>query len=404
MRRRAARDAAHPGPSLKRPETLSACGALYGAYFVSWALLMTYMPLWYQSLGLSLLTIGMLVSIPSWTRLFASFAWGALADRSGRQVPLMRLAALLSLIVACGFALPSPTWALAAMTFALYIFNAAFTPLTDTVVVAELSTANGTVDARRYGRVRLWGSLGYLLAVLGFGWLFDRLGLSSFVPLLLLSLVLLLAVSWLMPNRKLAVQAHEPSPPLAEVLAKPVVRWFLAGIFLTVLAHQALYSFFSLYLAAQGHDKTMVGVLWGVGVVAEIAWFALQGRMMERGPVHHWLTGTALASAARFALTAAFGAHLWVLVLVQLSHAMTFAAQHLACVALINRHFPGRLRGRGQALYLVIGYGLSGVIGSIGGGWLVSVWNLSSVFWAASLAALAGAWCCWRSDKAQRPG
>ena len=387
---------------MKRPGTLSASGALYGAYFVSWALLMTYMPLWYQSLGLSLLSIGLLMSIPSWTRLFASFAWGALADRSGRQVPLMRLAALLSLVAACSFAfVQSQTGLLALMTFALYIFNAAFMPLTDTVVVAELSTAGGGVDARRYGRVRLWGSLGYLLAVLGFGWLFDRLGLTSFVPLLLLSLALLLAVSWLMPNRKLAVQAHEPSPPLREVLAKPVVRWFLAGIFLTVLAHQALYSFFSLYLAAQGHDKTMVGVLWGVGVVAEIAWFALQGRMMERGTIHHWLTGTALASAARFALTAAFGAQLWVLVLVQLGHAMTFAAQHLACVALINRHFPGRLRGRGQALYLVIGYGLSGVIGAIGGGWLVSVWELSSVFWAASLAALGGAWCCWRSQKAQ---
>ena len=116
---------------MKRPETLSACAALYAAYFLSSALFATYVPLWFESLGLTLLTIGMLMSLPSWTRLFASFAWGALADRSGRQVPLMRLAAVLSLVVACGFLLPPRTWLLAVVTFALYAFNAAFTPLTD---------------------------------------------------------------------------------------------------------------------------------------------------------------------------------------------------------------------------------------------------------------------------------
>ena len=386
---------------MKSDKLLSASAALGFAYFASAALFTTYVPLWFESLGLSLLSIGYLMSLPSWTRLFASFSWGALADRSGQQVPLIRLAAALSLLAALGYLLPGNVWVLAAATFALYTFNAAITPLTETVVAARLTTADGGVDTRRYGRVRLWGSLGYLAAVLGFGWAFDRFGMGSFVPALLLTLVLMIVMAWRVPNQRLAVHAHTPGPPLGAVLRKPAVRWFLAGIFLTVLAHQALYCFFSLYLDRQGHDKASVGLLWGVGVAAEICWFALQGRMMERATVHHWLTATALASALRFGLTAAFGAELWVLVLLQLSHAMTFAAQHLACVALISRYFPGRLRARGQALYLVVGYGLSGVIGAIGGGWLVSIWGLTSVFWAASVAALAGAACCWRSYKTQ---
>ncbi|XHS77447.1 MFS transporter [Burkholderiaceae bacterium UC74_6] len=382
---------------------LSACGALYLAYFVSAGLYGTYVPLWFESLGLPIVTIGFLLSVPSWTRLYASFVWGWMADRSGRHVALLRLSGLLSLVAACALLFPSGWALLALVIFVFYSFNAAFVPLTDTVVAAELSTAEGGVDAKRYGRVRLWGSLGYLVAVLGFGWLFDRTGMGAFVPSMIGALVLLLLASLAVPNRRLAAHAHEKSPPLAEVLARPEVRWFLAGTFLTVLAHQALYCFYSLYLAERGHDKSTVGLLWGVGVVAEIGWFALQGRLMERGTVHRWLIASALVSTARFALTAAVPGQLWLLVVIQASHALTFAAQHMGCMALITRYFPGRLRGRGQALYLVIGYGLSGVIGAIGGGWLVEAWGLSSVFWAASAAALGGAICCALSLRRSSP-
>jgi PPP family 3-phenylpropionic acid transporter len=118
--------------------------------------------------------------------------------------------------------------------------------------------------------------------------------------------------------------------------------------------------------------------------------------------LHHWLIAAALLAALRFGLTAAFGASLWLLILVQCSHAVTFAAQHTACIALVTRYFPGRLRGRGQALYSVLGYGFSGVLGSVGGAWLISRQGYPAVFWVATLAALAAAWCAWRSQALDR--
>jgi len=166
-----------------------------------------------------------------------------------------------------------------------------------------------------------------------------------------------------------------------------------------VLAHSALYAFYSLYLDSLGYGKQTVGMLWAVSVVVEIIWFAFQGRMLERGSLHHWLLAAALLSVLRFGLTAAFGASLSILLLAQLSHALTFAAQHTACIALVTRYFPGRLRGRGQALYSVLGYGFSGVLGGIGGAWLVSHQGYPAVFWAAAVAALGGAFCAWRSLK-----
>jgi PPP family 3-phenylpropionic acid transporter len=82
-----------------------------------------------------------------------------------------------------------------------------------------------------------------------------------------------------------------------------------------------------------------------------------------------------------------------VLVLAQLAHAITFAAHHAACITLVQRHFPGRLRGRGQALYTTLGYGLSGVLGGIGGGWLISHLGYAAVFWAAAACAVLAAAC-----------
>jgi len=86
--------------------------------------------------------------------------------------------------------------------------------------------------------------------------------------------------------------------------------------------------------------------------------------------------------------------------LAQALHLLSFAAQHAACIALITRHFPGALRGRGQALYTVLGYGASGVIGGLGGGWLSSRYGIGAVFWAAVVAASLGWWCARAMAKA----
>ncbi|MGL6112480.1 MAG: MFS transporter, partial [Rubrivivax sp.] len=118
------------------------------------------------------------------------------------------------------------------------------------------------------------------------------------------------------------------------------------------------------------------------------------GRHFARIDEYRWLVLAALVSAARFALTAGFGNVPAVLVLLQLTHAVTFAAQHMACTSLIARFFPDRLRARGSALYSTLGYGVPGVIGGLAGGLLSERFGLAAVFWAASLAALASAACC----------
>ncbi|MFN0186949.1 MAG: MFS transporter, partial [Aquabacterium sp.] len=186
-------------------------------------------------------------------------------------------------------------------------------------------------------------------------------------------------------------------------LREPAVAWFFASIFFTVLAHTAMYAFFSLYLVALGYSKTQIGVIWAVSVLAEIAFFATQGRWLRRATDLRWLHAVALVAAVRFALTAVVAHWLWLLLLVQCAHALTFAAHHSACTSVIARHFPDRLRSRGAALYTILGYGLPGVVGGVAGGALIESAGLESVFWAASVAGVLAA-LCYRAAFRHAPG
>lgn len=378
--------------------TLVACAILSAAYFAFVGLFNPFAPLWYQELGLSVFAVGMLASLSSWTRLFAPYVWGTLADRSNDRVKLIRFACAATLLSASALLLPLTLWGLVLVVLALFTFNAGIVPLTETVVATHLLNSEGGMDARRYGRVRVWGSVGFMISVLSFGAVFERSGMRYFPWAVLAVLGLIMAAAWRVPlHQEDSHHSHAPALPILQVLLRPEVRWFFAGLSLTVLAHASLYAFFSLYLNSLDYGKPVVGGLWAVSVLVEIVWFTFQRRWLERISLHGWLLVAALASVVRFGMTAAFGAQLWILVAAQCLHALTFAAQHTACIALISRYFPGRLRGRGQALYTVIGYGLSGVVGGLGGAALSSRFGYASVFWAAALVALLSAWCCWRS-------
>jgi PPP family 3-phenylpropionic acid transporter len=210
----------------------------------------------------------------------------------------------------------------------------------------------------------------------------------------------LLAVTlsvWWMPDVKEAPHAADaPAQPVWALLRQPEVAWLFAAIFFHVLAHIFIYVFFSLYLDHLGYSKATIGLLWAVAVVLEIGWFLTQGRWLPLLPLTGWLVLAAALVALRMGLLSKWPLVWPLLVLGQMLHAITFAAHHTVCIALISHHFPGRLRGRGQALYTVVGYGVPGVLGGVGGGLVSTAWGLSAVFACGSLAGLLATACALR--------
>src|SRR5512138_539317 len=227
-------------------------------YFAAMAGFTLYAPLWFRDLGLSALAIGSIASLQSWTRVFAPYSWAWIADHSNRRQFLMRLAGGLCVLFALALAIAG-RFGVGAVTICvvlLFIANGAVIPLMEASLAHQLNLAAGGGAAGRYGRTRVWGSIGFVVAATLAGVLLQASGVRAW-PWLELSLWLLLAMSlWRLPLMSDPVH-HEAAPAgTLAVLRRPEVAWFFAGVFLTVLAHVSLYAFFSLFAASFGMSET----------------------------------------------------------------------------------------------------------------------------------------------------
>jgi PPP family 3-phenylpropionic acid transporter len=305
-----------------------------------------------------------------------------LSDHTGERVKLLRFCATTAMLVSAALWLNLGFAALALVLLLMFLNTSAMMPMRE-ASMAHLVSQNGNFDPKRYGRVRLWGSIGFLVTVFAAGAWFEHFGLVHFPAWTVASLALVVLSVWLLPDVKETHAQHAQALPVWPVLRQPRVRWFFLALFFHVFAHMGIYIFFSLYLDELGYSKTMIGLLWAVSVLVEIAWFFSQSRWLAWLSPRAWLLLCAGVMVLRMGITASAAQSLAWLLLAQALHAITFAAHHSVCIALISEMFPGRLRGRGQALFTVLGYGLPGVLGGLLGGVLSAQFGLISVFWAA---------------------
>lgn len=367
--------------------------ALSATYFAHIGFFNPYLPLWLKSQGLPIVVISLLASVQSLTRVFAPYVWGALSDHTGERVKLLRISAAVALASSAGFWIEGGAWWIALVLLVLFTHTSSMMSLTE-AAMAQLVAG----DWGRYGRVRVWGSVGFMLTVFAAGAWFERWGMGSFPGWTAVTLAAVLVCTLWLPDVKEPTSHAEGGSrePVAPVLRQPAVRWFFASLLFHVMAHFAIYGFLSLYLDSLGYSKATIGLLWAVSVAVEILWFYGQGRLLGRLPMERWLVVCGIATVLRMAITAGLGGWLAALFVAQVLHALTFATHHTACIALVSRHFPGRLRGRGQALFTVIGYGLGGTTGVLAGGAIASRFGFPAMFAVAALLGLAATACAQR--------
>ena len=358
---------------------------LSGYYFFYFAFLGAFSPyfgLYLQSLSFSAWDIGLLMSQMQFMRLFGPYLWGWLADRFGRRLAIIRFAAVAGLAgFTAFFWLDRLGGMLAAMAVLAFFWSAAL-PLVETLTFDHLRDERG-----RYSRIRLWGSVGFIVAVTGTGAILDVLPLTGMLWVcwgILAGIVLLAAV---VPDAPAAPQAHD-SPLLGDILRQPRVRALLAACFTMSAAHGALYVFYSIHLADHAYSKAEVGALWSLGVLAEIVVFILMTRLARRYSLRALLLASFAAAVLRFLLIGWGVESPAVVVMAQLMHGLTFGAYHASSIAAINLWFPGRAQGRGQALYSSISFGAGGLLGALISGW---TWDAIGAGWTFTLASLFAA-------------
>jgi PPP family 3-phenylpropionic acid transporter len=246
-----------------------------------------------------------------------------------------------------------------------------------------------------YSRIRVWGSVGFIGAVIGLGFVFDDLSLR-WLPTILL---LLLAGIWLSSlsvdePAVLRSAAVRRSGPLGHILRRPVVIAFFATCFLLQAAHGAYYTFFSVWLESNGYSRSHTGLLWSLGVIAEVLLFVVMHQLMGRFSLRAILLASLALTVLRWLLIAWCAAMVPVLLFAQCLHAASFASYHAVAVEIVRRLFAGGHQGQGMALYSGLAYGLGGAVGALVSGALWSASPAGTFVLAAvfSLLALAIAW------------
>lgn len=358
--------------------------AFYVAYFGFVGAFGPYFSLYLQSIGQTALEIGVLLSLMQFMRIFAPYLWAGVGDRSGRRAFLLRIALLASVASYCGVFVTQSFWGLF-VTLALLAFcNSAANPLFETLVFSYLRD-----DLGRYGVLRVWGSVGFIGAVLSVGAVLDAQPVDTLLVLVLPTLAasFLIAIGLDDSPSDARQGAGEPVWPL---LRRPEVAALLAACFLMSVAHGPLYTFYSIYLADHGHSKTTVGVLWSLGVVAEIGVFLLAPTIFARWSPNAVLIFSFACAVARFAAIGWGVGSLPVLIGAQLLHAASFGSYHAAALGQVNRWFPGGQRSRGQALYLSLSFGAGGMVGGLASGLAWDSIGPPWTFTAASVCAALG--------------
>lgn len=363
----------------------------YLFYFGALGALVPFWGLYLQDRGFSAAAIGSLMAVLMGTKVIAPNIWGWIADHTGQRMPIVRLASLLSVLAFAGIFWAEGFWGIAAVMLVFSFFWNASLPQMESVTFNHLGSR-----ANRYARVRVWGSVGFIITVAMIGLQVDRLGTGT-IPYTVLVLYLGIWISTLtVPDRDHAVHA-DASPSLRGLLRQREIVFFLVTCMLMQLSHGVYYAFYSIYLeSAAGYDSTTVGALWAFGVVVEVLVFLRMHWLLARFGARRVLIASLLIATVRWSLIGLFVEQLAVQILAQAMHAATFGSFHAAAIHLTHHYFTGRTQGRGQALYSSLSFGAGGGIGALAAGWLWEPVGGAMTFVLASLASALGALAAWR--------
>jgi len=357
--------------------------SFYFLYFLVLGTMLPYWSLFLDASGLTAIQIATIFAITSAVRIAAPYLWGWVCDHGGRPVFIIRLTSIGALL-AFGLIpfMSHGVWIAAAVAVHTLFWNG----ILSQYEVVTLNSLRG--HYQYYGRIRMWGSVSFIVAVWGGGFLFDVIDVLYFPWLMIATLAVVAAGSFSIrdPGGQPPRQTQLSIRPL---LRRPQVLAFIVGCFLIQASHAPYYAFFSLYAEGLGYSRVGLGFLWAIGVFAEVAVFAFMHHLLRCFSVYRLLLISTWLTVLRWVLTALFADSVIVLLAAQSLHAFSYGSFHGAAIEYVRRVFGIAHQGRGQALYSAVSFGAGGTIGAIIGGWL---WQSNAQLMFGACAAMA--MCC----------
>ncbi|MGC9660287.1 UNVERIFIED_CONTAM: MFS transporter [Acinetobacter pittii] len=370
-----------------QPLTITA--RLSGFYFFYYSIVGTFMPYWnlyLQDQGFNYQEIGVLSSIAIVTRFFAPLVWGWIADKSGKRMLLVRIATWMeSCIWLAIFIVPNTFQSVALLMLIFSFFQNAILAQFEGVTLFWL----GDQKAKLYGKIRKWGSVGFIVGVFTIGAILEIVHISM-LPILLL-IIASLAFIWSFTIREpdSAPTSQKYLEPLLPVLKRPTVAAFFTIEFILLFSHAPFYSFYSNFLKSLNFSTTEIGFLWAMGVFAEIFMFSIASKIFQRFSWRSLVIVCLLVTSIRWMLVAVFSHYFIGQLFAQCLHAFSFGLFHLIAMRVIFQNFSAGQQGRGQALYSTM-WGLGVAFGSVLAGHFWKILSGELIFMCASVVVLLG--------------
>lgn len=363
-----------------------------GFYFFYYAFVGTFAPYWslyLKSIYFSAIEIAILMSVQPVMRMIAPNLWGWLADRTGKRLLVVQIAATLSTLFYLGVFATTSFWGMLLVLGLMGFFWSASIPLVEAITFTYLGKR-----VARYGRIRSWGSVGFIIAVVGLGFAFDYIAISWLLWAGLFVMLGIMFFSRQLPHTEVPAH-HTDHQPIRKIMLQPRVLALFGACFLMSVAHGPYYTFFSIYLVEHGYAKSAVGGLWALGVICEIGVFFLMPWLVQRYGFARILIGSLGLAVLRFLLIGWGVDFLLLLLLAQMLHAATFGAYHAASLGLVHEFFQGRHQSRGQALFGSLTYGAGNMLGGLASGPIWQHYGASVLYSCSAGAALLGLLLMW---------
>ena len=341
------------GAVMSRAALSARYAGFYGAVFLALGVYLPFWPVWLAERGLEAADIGLLLALTSWIKVVSVPSVARLVDWSGRPKAALALLTLFSLASFALFLLAWDFWAILAVQLLTALAFHGLVPLAESQTMRAVRT-----DGLDYGRIRLWGSVAFILGSLGAGELLTGRSATLLLWLILGALAASVAAALALPAGTATGRQTPGAGGVGLLLTDRRFLLFLLAAALAQASHAVYYGFSALAWRAAGLSASAVGWLWAEGVLAEIVFFAFSAAFLRRLAPAGLLALAGLAGVVRWCVLAG-ATDLPALAAVQGLHALTFGAAHLAAVHFIAGRAPPGLAATAQGLYAALSGGLA---------------------------------------------
>ncbi len=329
--------------------------ANYTSVYVYLGIMTPFWAIWLKYKGLSPSEIGIIIAIPYLLKLIVSPLISQTSDKRQEYRRPLILCVTSSVVFTALYYFAEGFWQLLIVTMLVNLTLPAVMPLMETIAVAQSGK-----HRLSYGQIRSFGSVSFIVAAIVVGWIIKTSEVSIVLIFVLLSLVLLLISALLLPRGNKTTTTIGPatnSSPIKNLLANKDFVWFLIVVGLLQASHGVYYSMGSIYWQEGGIGEDVIGMLWAVGVIAEVSFFVFCGSFIQKYPL-----------SLIFAIIGFFGTLRWVVLSVSMSlpiifvaqilHALTFGASHLVAIQYLGSRITKETAGTAQSLYSSLPLGL----------------------------------------------